>query len=76
MSGHEFVGIPDGWHEIAFFARLVNAGICKYESLVAAPADGGLTVAQVFDLQRMLDWRDYCEMAATERRRRDAGHDR
>jgi hypothetical protein len=67
MSGYEYVDSPEGWGGIAFFARLVNAGVCGIGELARPPATGGLTIRQVFDLHRMLDWRDYCDSEIAER---------
>lgn len=69
VTGGEYIDIPEGWGETAFFGRLIEAGACRYESLVREPGDGGLTMRQVFDLHRMLDWRDYKSMTLAERRR-------
>lgn len=40
--------------EISFFGRLVDAGACRYTELV----DGTLSIQNVFDMHRMLDYRE------------------
>lgn len=53
----EGVTLPDGWGRIAFFGRLVNAGICSFTEL----ARPGLSPRHVFDMHRMLDMRELCQ---------------
>lgn len=67
------IEVPEGWGATAFYSRLVAAGVCRFESLVAEPMAGGMTVRQAFDLHRMLDWRDYCEAVVLEKGKRNAG---
>lgn len=67
IAGGEYIDIPDGWGKTSFFGRLIESGACQYESLVREPQAGGLTIRQVFDLMRMLDWRDYKRMVMAER---------
>lgn len=66
VAGGEYIDIPDGWGKTSFFGRLLDTN-CQYESLVRAPKDGGLTIKQVYDLLRILDWQDYKRMVIAER---------
>ena len=69
VPGGEWVEVPEDWERIAFFGRLLEAGLCRHESLVREPADGGFGLAEVFGLQRMLDWRMYRDLTLAERRK-------
>ncbi|MDR1534724.1 MAG: hypothetical protein LBU64_06435 [Planctomycetota bacterium] len=69
LPGGEWLEVPEGWEGISFFGRLVNAGVCRLRDLTREPAEGGLTVREVFDLHRMLDWKLYGEITLAERRK-------
>lgn len=69
LGGGVCIEVPDGLERVMFFGRLVNAGMCRYESLVCGPSCGGLTIAQVFDLHRMLDLKEYIAAASNEKQR-------
>ena len=58
---------PAGWTGNAFFLRLLIAGVCGVKDLMREPGDGGLTIGEVFELHRALDWRDYVEAITAER---------
>ena len=52
--------IPDGWRRALFFGRLANAGLCTYGEL----RQGKLTLRDIFDMHRMLDFTDYLQAKA------------
>lgn len=66
VSGMGGVTIPDGWESAALFGRLVTAGVCGYEYLRSVTT----TPRDVFQMLRMLDFRDYCELKAMEKARK------
>lgn len=63
MRRGKSVSIPEGWSDIVFFGRLITSGICRYPDL-AVP---GLSAKAVYDMHRMLDFQEYCQVKAIER---------
>ena len=55
--------VPAGWEYESFFGRVVMAGLCRYLEL----REGGVSIPAVFEMFRLLDWKDYCTGVALER---------
>ncbi len=55
--------VPPGWECESFFGRIVVAGLCRYGEL----RSGDISIPTVFEMFRLLDWKDYCTSVALER---------
>lgn len=54
--------VPPGYAFAARFGRLVTAGICDYKYL----RDPATTPKDLFQMLRILDWKEYADAKATE----------
>ena len=66
MHGAKWERVPDGWSAASFFGRVAIAGLCSYAEL----ANGLLGVADVFEMHRMLDYRDCTRLKAEHEMKR------
>lgn len=63
MSGQVWEKIPEGWEGTAFLERVLSAGYCRIDKIL----DGTVSIADVFAMHEILDYRDFRELKAREK---------
>ena len=72
VRGGGSVPVPKGWETVSFFSRLTTNGMCAHDKLI----DGTLSLKDVFDMHRQLDFKDYVHLKSLEMAKKQNGRNR